>query len=169
MTQRHATHDALKQAIPVTPATLIATWFGCGYFPWGPGTAGTLAAVLMAAAANYYLGAGRLTFLAATLLLLPFAIWAATQTARLAQREDPGLVVVDEVLGLWVTLLGAARLNWKSFFAAFVLFRIFDIWKPWPVRRLEALPEGTGIIVDDLAAGVYAAIMLYMSGFLKLY
>ena len=79
------------------------------------------------------------------------------------------MVVVDEVLGLWVTLLGATALNWKSFSAAFVLFRIFDIWKPWPVRRLEELPEGTGIVVDDLAAGVYAAIMLYIGGFLKLY
>jgi phosphatidylglycerophosphatase A len=68
-----------------------------------------------------------------------------------------------------VTLLGATALNWKSFTAAFVLFRVFDIWKPWPVRRLEELPEGTGIVADDLAAGVYAAIMLYIGGFLKLY
>jgi phosphatidylglycerophosphatase A len=68
-----------------------------------------------------------------------------------------------------VTLLGATALNWKSFSAAFVLFRVFDIWKPWPVRRLEEFPEGTGIVADDLAAGVYAAIMLYIGGFLKLY
>lgn len=169
MSRRHAQHDASPQATPVTPATILATWFGCGYFPWGPGTVGTLAAVLMAAAANYYLGSGRITFVIATVMLLPVGIWSATQTERLLQREDPGLVVIDEVLGLWVTLLGATRLNWKSFLAAFVLFRIFDIWKPWPVRKLEALPEGTGIIADDLAAGVYAAIILYMGGFLKLY
>jgi len=150
-------------------AKLIATWFGCGYFPYGPGTVGTLAAVLMAAAAHSYLGAGRITFLVATLIMLAPAIWSATQTERLLKREDPGLVVVDEVLGLWVTLLGATSLTWKSFTAAFVLFRIFDIWKPWPVRRFEDLPEGTGIITDDLAAGVYAAIMLYIGGVSKLY
>jgi phosphatidylglycerophosphatase A len=123
----------------------------------------------MAAAAHQYLGLGRITFLVATLVLLAPAIWSATETARLLNREDPGLVVVDEVLGVWVTLLGATALNWKSFTAAFVLFRLFDIWKPWPVRRLEDLPEGTGIIADDLAAGVYAAIMLYIGGLLKLY
>jgi phosphatidylglycerophosphatase A len=150
-------------------ATLISTWFGCGYFPIGPGTAGSLAAVLMAAAAHQYLGAGRAMFLAATLVLIGPAIWSATRTARLLKREDPGLIVVDEVLGVWVTLLGATALNWKSFTAAFVLFRIFDIWKPWPVRRFEELPDGTGIIADDLAAGVYAAIMLYIGGLLKLY
>ncbi len=154
---------------PVNLATIIATWFGCGYFPYGPGTVGTLAAVLMAAGAHHYLNAGRLTFLIAALLLLAPGIWSATQTARLLNRPDPGMVVVDEVLGLWVTLLGATALNWKSFSAAFVLFRIFDIWKPWPVRRLEHLPEGTGIVADDLAAGVYAAIMVYMGGFFKLY
>jgi phosphatidylglycerophosphatase A len=124
---------------------------------------------MMAAAANYYLGSGRITFLIAIALLLGPGIWAATQTARLAKREDPGLVVVDEVLGQWVTLLGATALNWKAFLAAFLLFRLFDIWKPWPVRRLEDLPEGTGIVVDDLGAGVYAAIILYIGGSLKLY
>jgi phosphatidylglycerophosphatase A len=123
----------------------------------------------MAAAAHYCLNAGRLTFLLATLILLVPGIWSATQTARLLDRPDPGIIVVDEVLGQWVALLGATALNWKSFLAGFVLFRIFDIWKPWPVRRLEDLPEGSGIVADDLAAGVYAAIMLYIGGFLKLY
>lgn len=154
---------------PTTPATLLATWFGCGFFPWGPGTAGSLAAVLLAAAAHHYLQAGRISFLIATLLLLAPAIWSATQTARLLNREDPGIVVIDEVLGVWVTLLGATALNWKSFAAAFILFRIFDIWKPWPVRKFEDLPEGTGIIADDLAAGVYAAVILYIGGLIKLY
>ncbi len=150
-------------------ALLLSTWFGCGYFPVGPGTIGSLAAVLIAAVAHQYLGAGRITFLLATLVLLAPAIWSATQTARLLNREDPGLVVIDEVLGIWVTLLGATALNWKSFTAAFILFRVFDIWKPWPVRQFENLPDGTGIVADDLAAGVYAAIMLYISGLLKLY
>ena len=79
------------------------------------------------------------------------------------------MVVVDEVLGQWLTLLGATTLNWKTFLAAFLLFRLFDIWKPWPIRRFENLPEGLGIVADDLAAGVYAAIVLLISGSLGLY
>jgi phosphatidylglycerophosphatase A len=74
------------------------------------------------------------------------------------------MVVIDEVLGQWLTLLGATAFNWKTFLAAFVLFRLFDIWKPWPVRRFENLPEGSGIVADDLAAGVYGAVFLLISG-----
>lgn len=153
----------------VALATGLSTWFGCGYFPWGPGTAGSLAALLIAIALHTGFGAGRVTFALLILLLLWPAIWASTRTARILNTEDPGMVVVDEVLGQWLTLLGAAALNWKSFLAAFALFRLFDIWKPWPVRRLEALPEGLGIVADDLAAGVYGAIVLSISGRLGFY
>jgi phosphatidylglycerophosphatase A len=149
----------------VNAATVLATWFGCGLFPWGPGTIGSLAAVCIASG----FGLSRITVLLLTLLLLVPAIWAATQTARQLHKKDPGLVVVDEVLGQWVTLLGAAGRSWKMYVAAFLLFRAFDIWKPWPVRNLEQLPEGTGIVVDDLAAGVYAALILYIGGRFHLY
>lgn len=145
-------------------ALAIATWFGCGYFPWGPGTAGSLAAVLIAAVLHWQFGSGRGTLLLITLVLLFPAIWASTRTARLLARKDPGLVVVDEVLGQWLTLFGAAALNWKALLAGFILFRLFDIWKPWPVRWFEKLPEGTGIVADDLAAGVYGALILYIGG-----
>jgi phosphatidylglycerophosphatase A len=150
-------------------AVLVATWFGCGYFPWGPGTAGSLAALVIAVLLERYAGLGRPALLVLVLALLWPAIWASTQTARLVDRKDPGLVVVDEVLGQWVTLLGAAGRNWKVFLAGFALFRLFDIWKPWPVRNFEKLPEGTGIVMDDLAAGLYAALILYIGGLLKLY
>lgn len=150
-------------------AKALATWFGCGYFPWGPGTAGSLAALAIAFLLHSTLGLGRLTFLALILVLLLPAVWASTHTARALLKEDPGMVVVDEVLGQWVTLLGAVVLNWKSFLAAFLLFRILDIWKPWPVRRFEELPEGTGIVADDLAAGVYGALILYIGGKFKVY
>ncbi len=144
-------------------ALTIATWFGCGYFPWGPGTAGSLAAVLIAAALSAR-GLGRIQLCFLILLLTGPAIWAATRTARILGRKDPGAVVVDEVLGQWITLLGAPGRSWKTFLAGFVLFRLFDIWKPWPVRSLEHLPEGTGIVADDLGAGVYAAFILYLGG-----
>ncbi len=150
-------------------ALALATWFGCGYFPWGPGTAGSLAAVLIAAGLHKWLGAGRITLAVLVVILLLPAIWASTRTARLLNKEDPGMVVVDEVLGQWLTLLGASTLNWKTFLAGFLLFRLFDIWKPWPIRRLENLPEGTGIVVDDLGAGVYGAIVLSVSGSLGFY
>lgn len=147
----------------------IATWFGCGYFPWGPGTIGSLAALAIAILLHVYVGSGRGTFLILIVVLLGPGIWAASRTARIVEREDPGLVVVDEVLGQWVTLLGATVLEWKSWIAAFVLFRLFDIWKPWPVRRFERLPEGWGIVSDDVAAGIYAALILYIGGIFRLY
>ena len=150
-------------------ALALSTWFGCGYWPWGPGTAGSLAAVLIAAALHSWLGAGRLIIAALLVVFLLPGIWASTRTARLWNTEDPGKVVVDEVLGQWLTLLGASTLNWKTFLAGFLLFRLFDIWKPWPIRRLENLPEGTGIVLDDLGAGVYGAILLSVSGSLGIY
>ncbi|HMJ60313.1 MAG TPA: phosphatidylglycerophosphatase A [Bryobacteraceae bacterium] len=150
-------------------AVTIATWFGCGYFPWGPGTIGALAGLLIAMALHSYLGAGRLALLAAILVLLAPAIWASTNTARIVAKSDPGIVVVDEVLGQWTTLLGAAVFNWKALLAGFILFRVFDIWKPWPVRQFEKLPGGTGIVADDLAAGIYAALILYIGGRFGLY
>lgn len=147
----------------------LATWFGCGYWMWGPGTAASLVAVLIAAGLHARFASGRLTLLILILLLFAPALWSATRTARLVHQKDPGIVVIDEVLGQWVTLLGATVLVWKSFVAAFVLFRLFDIWKPWPVRSFERLPEGLGIIGDDIAAGVYGALILYIGGTLHLY
>jgi phosphatidylglycerophosphatase A len=150
-------------------ALVLATWFGCGYFPWGPGTIGSLAGLLIAIGMHFWLGAGRLALLIAALVLLAPAIWASTHTARLVARPDPGIVVVDEVLGQWTTLLGAAVFNWKTLLAGFLLFRLFDIWKPWPVRQFEKLPAGTGIVADDLAAGFYGALILYIGGRFGLY
>lgn len=155
----------LTTRVPV----LLATWFGCGYFPWGPGTIGSLAALAIAVVLHWYLQSGRLTMLLLTALLLLPGIWAATRTARLLGKKDPGIVVVDEVLGQWITLAGATVWNTKGLLAGFLLFRLFDIWKPWPVRRLERLPEGIGIVADDLAAGVYGALILYIGGSAGLY
>ena len=150
-------------------AVTLATWFGCGYFPWGPGTIGALAGALIAAAMHWYFDTGRFALLAATLILLLPAIWASTRTARIAAKPDPGIVVVDEVLGQWTTLLGATVFNWRALLAGFLLFRLFDIWKPWPVRQFEKLPSGTGIVADDLAAGIYGALILYIGGKFGLY
>jgi len=150
-------------------ARLIATWFGCGYSRIGPGTAGSLAALVMAWPLVHYAGWQPLWFLLPVAALTGPGIWAAGVTACESQQKDPQFVVVDEVLGQWLALAGARSLNLKSWIAAFLLFRLFDIWKPMPVRQLEALPGGTGIVADDLMAGIYAALVLFAAGCFNLY
>ncbi len=148
-------------------AALIGTWFGAGFLP-APGTAGSVAAILIAVALHSYLGICQLGIgLMAAGLFLP-GVWASTRVSRDRNLKDPQIVVVDEVLGQWVTLVGAATLNWKSFLAAFVLFRLFDIWKPYPIRKLEKLPEGWGVVMDDILAGVYGAVLLRLLGWWNL-
>lgn len=142
-------------------ALVLATWFGCGLWPLGPGTAGSLGAMAVAWALQRWLGfAMEWHLLLAAVFVLP-AVWAAGEAARQSGGGDPGFVVIDEVLGQWVALAGAGAFTFTSGAAAFVLFRLFDIFKPWPVRAAERLPGGWGIVADDLAAGLYAALVLY--------
>jgi phosphatidylglycerophosphatase A len=150
-------------------ATSLSTWFGCGYAPKAPGTAGSLAAVILAWVLVRFAGMPAIGFGILAILLAGPAIWAADVTAKRMASKDPQLVVVDEVVGQWLTLAGATALNWKSWLAAFVLFRAFDIWKPPPVRRLERLPGGLGIVADDAMAGVYGALVLFAAGWFNLY
>jgi phosphatidylglycerophosphatase A len=150
-------------------ARVIATWFYCGYAPAAPGTVGSAAAILMAWLLNTYAGEPAVAFGFFGVVLAIPAIWAADVTARELGKKDPGMVVVDEVVGQWITLAGAAALNWHSWLLAFALFRIFDIWKPPPVRQLEKLPGGIGIVADDAMAGVYGALVLFIAGRLHLY
>ena len=141
-------------------ALLLATWFGSGYLPKAPGTWGTVFALFPLAwiAARFQLPAW--LFFSAAIFLFPISVWAATRTARITGRKDPQIVVIDEVLGAWVAFAAAPVVNLNWCFAAFLLFRLFDIWKPWPIRRLESLPGGIGIMSDDLLAGAYAAIVI---------
>ncbi|HEY7392977.1 MAG TPA: phosphatidylglycerophosphatase A [Bryobacteraceae bacterium] len=149
-------------------ARLIATVLGCGYSPVAPGTAGSLAALAIAVPLHKWAGFSGWRFAALAALGFIPAVWASTRTARAVNAEDPGIVVVDEVIGQWISLAGAASLNWKTYLAAFALFRLFDIWKPAPVRQLEKLPEGLGIVADDAMAGIYAALVLFLAGWLNL-
>jgi phosphatidylglycerophosphatase A len=147
---------------------LIATVLGCGYSPVAPGTAGSLAALAIAVPLHEFAGFSGWRFAALAALGFAPAVWASTRTAREVNAKDPGIVVVDEVIGQWISLAGAHALNWKTYLAAFALFRLFDIWKPAPVRQLEKLPEGLGIVADDAMAGVYAALVLFLAGWLNL-
>ncbi|HWB83721.1 MAG TPA: phosphatidylglycerophosphatase A [Bryobacteraceae bacterium] len=145
-------------------ANAISTWFGCGYSRWGPGTVGSAAALAIGIVLHEYAGFAWWGYLVLAAAGFYPAVWAATRTAQQQGVKDPGLVVVDEVLGQWIALAGAVTFDWKAYVAAFVLFRLFDIWKPPPVRQLEALPEGLGIVADDLMAGCYAALVLFLAG-----
>ena len=142
-----------------TWAWIAATFFGAGFGKPGPGTWGSVAAVLLWAGFAWGVssapGALLIALAAGIGLTLLFGIPAATIVARESGREDPGFVVVDEVTGQWIALLGSG-FNWSNPLIALVLFRLFDITKPFPVRRLEALPGGWGIVFDDVAAGLYA-------------
>ena len=145
-------------------ANLISTWFGCGRSPVAPGTVGSAAAIAMAIVIVRFTELAPVGFGVLALLLLAPAIWAAGVSAHAAKLEDPQFVVVDEVIGQWIALAGAPALNWKSYLAAFVLFRLFDIVKPPPARQLERLPGGIGINADDVMAGIYAALVLFVAG-----
>lgn len=147
----------------------LATWFGCGYSPVAPGTAGSLAALLIAMALAKYAAWRPLHFAALGLAALLVGVWAAAVAAKHWGQKDPSRVVIDEVAGQWITLAGAATLNWKSWLAAFLLFRLLDIWKPFPVRQSEALPGGLGIMADNVLAGLYGALALLVAGWCNLY
>jgi phosphatidylglycerophosphatase A len=142
-----------------TRAFAIATFFGAGYLKPGPGTYGSVAALLLWAAFALTLHLSTLTLtLALTLgiaLALVLGIPAATVVERESGRHDPGFVVIDEVIGQWIALLGCPA-DWRNGLMCLILFRLFDIAKPFPVRRFERLPAGWGIVFDDVAAGLYA-------------
>jgi phosphatidylglycerophosphatase A len=139
-------------------AWVVATFFGAGCLKPGPGTWGSVAALLLWAAAwGLHLSAAGLAWalaagIAFTLLC---GIPAATIVERESGQTDPGFVVVDEAAGQWIALLGSPA-DWRHGLLALVLFRLFDITKPFPVRRFERLPAGWGIVFDDVAAGLYA-------------
>lgn len=143
-------------------AWTVATFFGAGFLKPGPGTYGSVAAMLLWLAAGWLLhhNSVHLTIVTAiaVVIVTGIGIPAATRVAREAGREDPGFVVIDEVAGQLIALL-ALPADWPHAILALILFRFFDILKPPPIRRLEALPEGTGIMLDDLAAGVCALVV----------
>jgi phosphatidylglycerophosphatase A len=137
----------------------VATFFGAGLGKPGPGTWGSVAAVLLWAAYAwlFHPGPDALLFalLAGIALSIALGVPAATIAARESGRHDPQFVVIDEVAGQWIALLGS-RPNWRHALIALILFRLFDITKPFPARQLESLPRGWGIVFDDVAAGLYA-------------
>jgi phosphatidylglycerophosphatase A len=171
---------APKRRTPADYLALAIATCGVGYFPIAPGTLGALVGLVLYLA--LWAGADRvlsslalakrlnlmyawtpqMTFmLLAIFLVTMVGIWAASRAEKLLGKKDPSAVVVDEVSGQMIALLSGPFWihTWWSIFTAFLLFRVFDIWKPYPIRRLERLESGLGIMADDILAGAYALIV----------
>lgn len=175
--QAPAARKGLMDYIALTVATC-----GVGYLPLAPGTWGSVVGVLFYLAFQtaslrafaFLEGRGlettdlyllRTSILVLLIALITLAgVWAATRAEILLRRKDPGAVVVDEVAGQMITFVFVpARPGFWMIIGGFILFRLFDIWKPYPVRRLEALEAGLGVMGDDVLAGIYAAITLSLA------
>ena len=141
-------------------AHALATWFGVGHLPKAPGTFGTLAAVPLALALAWA-GAWWAVMPAAVVVTL-LGAWAGGIVARETGLKDPQVVVIDEVAGYLLTCSFGPP-GWRTAALAFVLFRVFDIWKPGPVQKLESLPGGWGVMADDLGAGLLAGVMTWLA------
>ena len=149
-------------------AWAVGTFFGAGLLRPGPGSWGSAAAALLwlGAAKGLHLAPAPLAWLtlAAAMCAIAIGVPAATRVERESERQglrivDPGHVVIDEVAGQWIALI-YSRVNLSHLLAGFLFFRLFDIVKPWPARQLESMPAGWGIMLDDVAAGVYALLLM---------
>ena len=147
---------AVAASVSDRAATVVATAFGAGFSPIAPGTAGSLVGLalfwpLQMAAPWVQIAVTAITFFA--------GVAASTRVAQRLGRKDPGAAVVDEVVGMWVSLL-FLPFTPATAIAGFLLFRVLDVFKPYPARQFESLPGGWGIMTDDVMAGVYANLLL---------
>jgi len=147
---------------PTDYLALAISTFGVGYLPLMPGTWGSLVAVgIFLGFTQLVKGNALVALVLVSIVVVTFVgIWAASRTEALSGRKDPGKIVVDEVAGQLISLFPLTLLvHWSivAVIISFILFRFFDIVKPYPARKLEALKGGLGVMCDDLIAGVYAA------------
>jgi len=145
----------------------IATGLGAGFFPVAPGTAGSLVGLaLVIAMRQTSLGSAELAVWLAVLAAVVFAVgvWSAGKAEKAFGRIDPGQVVIDEVMGQIITFIATPRISRVGLIAGFILFRIFDIIKPFPARRCERFPGGWGIMLDDGVAGLYSLVAMMILG-----
>ena len=142
--------------------TFLATGFYSGLSPFAPGTAGTLVGVFICLLCLPMPWILRLLFV---LALLALSFYVAGEAENIYQKKDDQRIVIDEIIGLQITMLPVA-INILNLCAGFVLFRIFDILKPFPIRNLQELPGGWGVVADDVGAGIYAGAVLWLLGYL---
>lgn len=157
-TERKTLTPAQRRALLATPAGWIACGLGSGLAPVAQGTFGSLAAILP------WLLLRELSLplnLLAIVLGFALGVWACNVASRALGVDDHRALVWDEFVGLWIALLPALAAPWWAVIPGFALFRLFDVWKPWPIgwcdRRLKG---GLGVMVDDVIAGVFAAVVL---------
>jgi phosphatidylglycerophosphatase A len=139
----------------VHPALLVASVGGVGYIPFAPGTFGSAAGLVL----WMVLPAAPLVQMLAIAIVFLAGAWSGSVAERHFGRTDPGQVVIDEVAGMLITLF-MNPVRWRGALAAFLLFRLFDVIKPFPANRLERLPGGLGVMADDAMAAVYANLVL---------
>lgn len=150
--------DTLRRLNFKHPATWLATWGGLGLMKPAPGTWGTLGALPIGLPILLFGGVPAL--LIATIIVFFIGLWSAGHYERMVREKDSGMVVIDEVVGMWIALI-PALLTPLSVALAFILFRVFDILKPWPIGWLDKKFKGPmGVMIDDVMAGIYAALIL---------
>jgi phosphatidylglycerophosphatase A len=151
----------------------LATGMGAGFAPIAPGTVGALEGVAIYLAI-YWLNLGQASSLVAlaivNFVLFGAGVWASNQTCAITALKDPQVVVIDEISGQLIALTPLALLpsfSIRAVVIGFLLFRLFDIYKPYPIRNLERLPSGLGVMADDALAGVYAGVLVWLCAHFK--
>jgi len=143
-------------------ARVLASGLGTGFSPWAPGTVGSLLAAVI-----YWIVDVRTWWIYPIVLALGFLLGVyVSGKAEALWGHDAGRIVIDEVVGMWVAMAFLPKAFWLLVIG-FFLFRVLDIWKPFPVRRSQKLPGGWGVMTDDLLAGCYANILLHLAWFFK--
>ena len=149
--------STVKKVALTTPSGLLAFGFGSGLSPFAPGTMGTLVAIPFIFALK---SLGTSGFWITLLLLFLLGIWLCDQVSRKLGVHDHGGIVWDEMVGYWLSM-AFVPMQWQWLLAAFVLFRVFDIVKPWPIRQLDQkVSGGFGIMIDDIVAALFTIIIL---------
>ena len=134
---------------------MLASLFGAGYSPVASGTVGSFITLV----AIWLLPWTTFGLVVALVVVTLVGLWAGSRVERVLGRKDPGLIVIDEVAGMLLSVIGLPR-SIPVLVTAFLLFRLFDIWKPFPARESQALTGGMGVMVDDLIAGLYTLILI---------
>ncbi|MFP1951180.1 phosphatidylglycerophosphatase A [Lonsdalea quercina] len=162
VSENKGSREAKSRLRMLNPWHFLATGLGSGLSPWMPGTAGSLAAIPL-----WYLMILLPWQLYSLLVMLSIGIgvYLCQRTAKDMGVHDHGSIVWDEFVGMWITLMAVPSMHWGWVVTGFVLFRLLDIWKPWPIRWFDRnVHGGMGIIVDDVIAGVVAAALIYLLG-----
>ena len=155
-------------------AYALATGFGAGLVPIAPGTVGAaegVAIYVLIVALHLGTTTSISLFVATNVIVFAVGVWASSRACKMTGLKDPRLAVIDEVSGQLIAFTPLALWQWFSVPAViigFLLFRVFDIFKPYPIRKLELLPSGLGVMADDVLAGIYAAVLLWLGHQLRL-